>query len=815
MGYQYQIGSIVFDHWTIARKIGAGSFGTVYEIQREDFGKVYRAALKVIRVPDSQDEVRAELASGLTEAQVGKYFYSVVEEIVHEFAIMAELKGTSNIVSYEDHEIIEHRDGIGWDILIRMELLTPMAEYAARSPMTRRDVILLGIGMCRALERCQKYNVIHRDIKIENIFVSADGEYKLGDFGIARTIEETHANRSKKGTYSYMAPEVYKNEPYGYNVDIYSLGIVLYRLLNRGRGPFEAEGEVTQRTREAALNRRMSGESLPRPAYSADRLSEIVLKACAYKPEDRYSSPGQMRQELEAILYDESDASLIYPNQSDAISGWERSRESSKSEKDGTTPDARPQYWTEPGTRTQKDGEPSGKLEPSGKNNEGAGGTVKDGGERDSVAVPRSHDNALPPTNVRTKPVQNTKRKTVIIGMVAAIIVCVGAGLFIFNHIQQQRAAQEAARLAEFQQLMNDGMSMTATEPSRAGEMFLEAQKLYPDNAESYSAYAYALYMSGEYQACVDYIEGDLSLGENYDVETQHTLDELLGAAYFEMDDYAAAAGYFRHSVDNGDMTDEAMRDYAVSLGRLGDIDAADEILKKMFSAGANEDVTTYVQGEIDYAKQDYSAAEQCFQDVLDKTENELLIRRAVRSLAEVYRDCSALVRAGKSPISSPATKEIDLLTNQVGEKGVRYDAVLWEMLGLAYFEAYHTDPSVPARYLQNAADCFEEVLESGIQRDYLFGNLYSIYYEMGNYDAAEQALKDYETAFPNDYIPHALRAIMLISIENNKPQASRNYSAVLSEYQIAGSLMRSSDDATNYQQLEALINDLKAKGWV
>ena len=88
----------------------------------------------------------------------------------------------------------------------------------------------MGVDICKALELYQKYNIIHRDIKPENIFVSDNGDFKLGDFGIARTIEKTMSDLSKKGTYNYMAPEVYQGGEYGFSVDLYSLGIVLYRI---------------------------------------------------------------------------------------------------------------------------------------------------------------------------------------------------------------------------------------------------------------------------------------------------------------------------------------------------------------------------------------------------------------------------------------------------------------------------------------------------------------------------------------------------------------------------------------------------------
>lgn len=315
MSAYYREGDVVFGNWTLDRKIGEGSFGQVYEASRTEFGETYKAAIKIITIPQSESEIKSARAEGMDDLSITTYFRSFVEEIVQEFALMSKLKGNSNIVSYEDHMVTEHKTGIGWDILIRMELLTPLLDYIQRHPLTRMDVIKLGIDLNKALELCQKYNIVHRDIKPENIFVSDAGDYKLGDFGIARTVEKTTGGLSKKGTYTYMAPEVYKDEPYGSGVDIYSLGLVMYRLLNENRAPFlpEYPAPITHSDRETALARRISGAAIPAPKSADGRLAEIVLKACAYQPKDRYSSPMQMRTELEAIQYSRSEAGVIYP----------------------------------------------------------------------------------------------------------------------------------------------------------------------------------------------------------------------------------------------------------------------------------------------------------------------------------------------------------------------------------------------------------------------------------------------------------------------------------------------------------------------
>ena len=313
---EYSVDAAVLDGWNITRLLGEGSYGKVFEIERSEFGQTYRAALKVITVPQSSAEVRSVISEGMSVSQAEAYFHGIVEELMHEFSIMFKLKGTANVVSCEDLRVLEHPDGIGWDILIRMELLHPLLPYVYEHPMARRDIIRLGIDICKALELCQRYNIIHRDIKPENIFISDNRDYKLGDFGIARTIERTSSGLSKKGTYSYMAPEVYAGKEYGFSVDTYSLGLVLYRMLNKNRGPFlpQPPEAITFSSREQALARRMSGEPLPRPFYGEGRLGEIVLKACAFDPKERYSSPQQLRQELEAILYTQTDAAVIYPD---------------------------------------------------------------------------------------------------------------------------------------------------------------------------------------------------------------------------------------------------------------------------------------------------------------------------------------------------------------------------------------------------------------------------------------------------------------------------------------------------------------------
>ena len=293
-----------FGSWHIKRFIGAGSYGKVFEIERRDFDMVFTGALKAITIPADKSEYEQVLEAGMDREGASTYFRDYVQELNREIALMSRLKGHSNIVSYEDHQIIPHEDGIGWDILIRMELLKPINDALRQNKsFTRAEVIRLGTDLCRALEVCGQYNIIHRDIKPANIFISDTGDYKLGDFGVARIASASTGASTRAGTVNYMAPEVFRGEKYTANVDIYSLGLVMYQLLNANRMPFYPPypQPITFSAAEQARARRLAGEALPLPSGAQDALGQLVCKACAPDPAQRFAGPLALRKALEAL----------------------------------------------------------------------------------------------------------------------------------------------------------------------------------------------------------------------------------------------------------------------------------------------------------------------------------------------------------------------------------------------------------------------------------------------------------------------------------------------------------------------------------
>ena len=288
----------VWPGWRTMEVLGKGTYGAVYRIERELFGTKEEAALKVITI----DEGYAYRSEGLDEEEVSDALKERMEQISREYLMMKKLNGHSNVVSCDDILMEQNPNGMSVDVLIKMELLTPLTDTLPKGEIPEETAIRLGKDMANALVLCAENNIIHRDIKPANIFLSPNKSYKLGDFGVARTMEST-MSATRTGTFDYMSPEVFAGKPYGAGADIYSLGLVLYWMMNERRTPFLPLPPERPRMedKETALMRRMGGEPLPEPKHGSPALKQIILKACAYRTEDRYQSAAELLSALEAL----------------------------------------------------------------------------------------------------------------------------------------------------------------------------------------------------------------------------------------------------------------------------------------------------------------------------------------------------------------------------------------------------------------------------------------------------------------------------------------------------------------------------------
>ena len=177
--------------------------------------------------------------------------------------------------------------------------------------LTWKETVHFATQILSALQHAHSKGIIHRDVKPSNIYLNAQGHFLLGDLGIAKIDDLKYCTMPESMLSSYSAPELFSLlgtiEP---TTDIYSVGLILYRIFNGNHAPFEDENTSAK----AADRRRVTGEALPVPMYADYEISEIILKACAFQPADRYQSPQELKDALvEYMKRNQVDDTLIVP----------------------------------------------------------------------------------------------------------------------------------------------------------------------------------------------------------------------------------------------------------------------------------------------------------------------------------------------------------------------------------------------------------------------------------------------------------------------------------------------------------------------
>jgi len=210
-----------------------------------------------------------------------------------------EARAVANLVSPHIVNMYDWgQDGDSYYIVMEYVQGSDLKQVERGAPLPSARVAEIGAQVCSALSVAHGYDVIHRDIKPQNIMVQPDGSAKVMDFGIARAGNSAMTQTgSVMGTAQYLSPEQAQGRPLSAASDLYSLGVTLYEAA-AGRLPFDADNPVT-----IALMHIGEAVALPSTVNSAvdPALESVIIRAMQKNPDDRFATADEMRRELEAV----------------------------------------------------------------------------------------------------------------------------------------------------------------------------------------------------------------------------------------------------------------------------------------------------------------------------------------------------------------------------------------------------------------------------------------------------------------------------------------------------------------------------------
>ena len=246
-----------------------------------------RYIVKTISVPASQKQLDALLLTGAYKdpAEATEYFREMAEGIVAEAELLKQLSSLEGFLSYEGWQIAPMEENkLGYTVYLLGSYKQSLEKFLKRNPMTHLGAVNLGLDLCSALAICRRSGHIFIDLRPGNIFLTGEREYRIGDLGFAKLDSLKYSSMPAKYCSSYTAPEL--RDPLATlnpTADIYAVGMILYQIYNDGQLP-----RVDQ--------------ELASPANADYELAEIILKACAKNPRNRYQTPIEMGQALVSYM---------------------------------------------------------------------------------------------------------------------------------------------------------------------------------------------------------------------------------------------------------------------------------------------------------------------------------------------------------------------------------------------------------------------------------------------------------------------------------------------------------------------------------
>lgn len=246
--------------------------------------------VKIISIPASQVQLQALLLTGAypDEASAAAYFQTLANDVVQEAETLNRLSKLEGFVPFEGCQVVPMENAVGYEVYLLGTYRRSVARLMKAEPMTHLAAVNLGLDMCASLAVCRQLGYLYADLKPENIFVCGDKEFRIGDLGFLKLNSLKFASLPERYISAYTAPEIVDAySDINATIDMYAAGMILYQIYNGGELPFA---------------QRASGEELPAPAYADYEMAEIILKACAPDPKDRWQSPIAMGQAIVAYM---------------------------------------------------------------------------------------------------------------------------------------------------------------------------------------------------------------------------------------------------------------------------------------------------------------------------------------------------------------------------------------------------------------------------------------------------------------------------------------------------------------------------------
>ena len=277
--------SPLLDSFVIGEALNSHNGVTCYPAMKENSEDRY--IVKTIAVPASQKQLDALLLTGAYKdpAEATEYFREIAEGIVAEAEILKKLSSLEGFLPYDNWQMTPMGDNkLGYMIYLLGPYRQSLEKYLRRNPMTHLGSVNLGLDLCSALAICRRAGHIFIDLKPGNIYLTNEREYRIGDLGFANLNALKFNSLPSRYCSDYTAPEL--RDPLATlnpTADIYALGMILYQIYNNGQLP-DVQKE------------------LPAPANADYELAEIILKACAQNPRNRYQTPIEMGQALVSYM---------------------------------------------------------------------------------------------------------------------------------------------------------------------------------------------------------------------------------------------------------------------------------------------------------------------------------------------------------------------------------------------------------------------------------------------------------------------------------------------------------------------------------